>query len=156
MPPQPQTAGDVLSVPGGRDADKIVLPSLPPQSGYEVWRFQVGAAVLAASARPGLVAPWLADVDSVSIPFHALSASDPMFAALDCRLFTALLVSLSGRHAGSAEQELALRARTLCRLGCGRQLLRIVDIEFLRDHAGRRQRALRSAAVCRRMASAAV
>ena len=31
---------------GGRDAEKIVVPSLPPAGGYETWRFQVMAAVL--------------------------------------------------------------------------------------------------------------
>lgn len=51
----------------GRGADEIVLPPLPPQGGYEVWRFQVNAAILAASARPAMVLHWLSEIDAPAV-----------------------------------------------------------------------------------------
>ena len=131
------------AAPSGRDADKVLLPDLPPQQTYEAWRFQATASILAASSRPGMVHNWLAEVADPRVPFEDLARIDGPMTPLDTRLFAALLLALSSRSAGHAESELALRARTQCQAGTGRQLLRLADVEYARDASGRRQRALR-------------
>jgi len=143
MIPQAITPGDPLAVVS-RDAEKILVPSLPPTAGYETWRFQTSAAVLAASAKPAACLQWLHQVQDQSIPYAQLAVCEPQFQSLDCRLFTGLLSCLGGKSATNAEQEIALMARTRCSLGCGRQLLRLIDLEYRRDTAGRRQRALKT------------
>jgi len=101
------------------------------------------AAVLAATGRPGAAAPWISQVQDASVPFSALVTVDATLAGLDCKLFMAILSALGAKSATATEHELALHARTSCSLGCGRQLLRLLDLEYGRDDAGRRQKALR-------------
>ena len=87
--------------PAVRDADKINMPPLPPTAGYETWRFQASAAVLAAAARPTLVAAWLEEVDDHRVSFHALSTNPPTNS--DCRLLTPILTALGNKGATLAE-----------------------------------------------------
>ena len=77
-----------------RDAEKIIIPPLPPVSGYEQWRFQTSAAIMAAAARPALTVFWLGEVAYSRLSFEALSQTQPAMATMDCRLFNAILVSL--------------------------------------------------------------
>ena len=105
--------------------------------------FQVTAGILAASARPRAAVEWVQADDNDMISFDELGHCDPGMASLDSKLFAALLIALSSRGAGATEQELCLRARIQCMPGAGRQLLRLITVEFRRDSAGRRQRSLR-------------
>ena len=111
LPAMPGTSWDRHFT--GRDAEKILVPPLPSTMGYETWRFQAEAAVMAASAKPVLCMQWLRQVQDPGVPFAHLAACDPQFQALDCRLFTGLLACLGGKTATNAEQEIALMAYVL-------------------------------------------
>ena len=134
---------DPTTMLGGKDADRVVIPVLPPEGGYETWRFQTVAAVQAASAKPYLIGPWIAQVRDTSVSFQQLGMADPVLGPMESKLFMALLVALGSKGATATEHEIALKARTSCQLGCGRQLLRLVDAEYGRDVAGKRQKAMR-------------
>eukprot|EP00974_Lingulodinium_polyedra_P099767 9664726-Lingulodinium_polyedra.AAC.1 len=56
VPSRPVEAAPPANVKG---AGKIMLATLPPSSGFETWRFQPRAAIVAASARPRVIGPWL-------------------------------------------------------------------------------------------------
>ena len=136
--------------PGGpllRDADRIVLPTLTPTSGFEVWRFDAASAVVAASARPAQAAVWIEDIRKLNV--HQLAACDPTFATLDARLFQGLVASLQGPSMTLAEQDVLLLARSACRIGAVRQLWTLVDGEYDRDKQGRQQRAYKLIATYR-------
>merc|ERR1712194_663474 len=119
------------------------LPELPPTSSYEEWRFGAIAAILAAAARPQIAYAWMLQIADQSISFVDLAYGDLAMAQLDSRLFSALLVAMSSKRAGPAEGDIALKARTICIPGCGRQLFRVIDAEYLRYISARRQRALK-------------
>lgn len=55
-----------------KDGDKVVLPPLPPAPGYDTWRFQANAAILAATGSPSVVLVWLGDVQNAACPFSSL------------------------------------------------------------------------------------
>lgn len=89
--------------------------------------------MLATSARPASVFQSKAGIDSPVTPCAESASTDATFVALNCRLFSALLVSLNKR-ASSSEHGVATRARTLCHLGCGRQEFRVLDVEHRREN----------------------
>ena len=139
----PPLPGAQPSSGASRETDRVLVPPLPLHTEYSTWRFSVDSNVLAASAKPAETIAFLAQVDDHSVgDMQLVTDRDPSLAMLDHKLFAALIGMLGAKTSGEDGLRLLTGIRERCQFGSGRQALRLMDGDFLREGPRRRQRAL--------------
>ena len=135
----PSLAGGFGSTMIGKEADKIFVPALPSTRGeYQRWRYQVRAAVVAAS--PMDLGIYFAQLDSQQWSYQDLMTHrDPSHRTIDGKLFSSILLMCKGTNEATL---IADKVQLYCDLGCGRQILRLLDSHFLQAGAHRQQQVL--------------
>lgn len=134
-----------------KDADKIVLRSIPKYGDYEAWRDNALAAIVCASGRPNEAALWIAEVarksifnpQQLAVPIADLYRTcAPDMRGLDAKLFSAIshvVAQLPGQDATNLTKLIrdVCKGRNFQPNFCGRQALRLVDCYF--EHSSARR-----------------
>ena len=84
--------------------------------------------------------PFFAQLDSHDWAYHDLYAHrDPVHRTIDGKLFAGILLACKGSNEAVL---LADKVQLYCDLGCGRQILRMLDAHFLQQGSHRQQQVL--------------
>ena len=128
----------MAATPQGKEADNILVPSLPAHGDYGSWRYSVISNVMCASARPDLAEIFLKDIDNPGVSDTMLVTNrNPILVSLDHKLFAGIVNMLVAKQQASSDDSVRLltRIRNCVNLGSGRQAMRVLDADYMRRSA---------------------
>ena len=128
----------------GKAADNILVPPLPAHGDYGSWRFSVISNIMCASARPDLADIFLKEIENPGVSDTMLVTNrNLLLVGRDHKLFAGIFNMLVAKQQASSDDSVRLltRIRNCVNLGSGRQAMRVLDADFMREGPRRRQRA---------------